>query len=66
MLKVWIWKEKATRRKQINYFVKLGMKRQTILKKFAAAHYVARHQNSVADKLKWDETALQIALKNRQ
>ena len=30
--------------------------------KFAAAHYIARHQNSVADKLKWDETALSLAL----
>ena len=33
------------------------------LEKFTAAHYVARHQISVADKLKWDETALQLALK---
>ena len=31
--------------------------------KFTAAHYVARHQKSVADKLKWDETALHLALK---
>jgi tetratricopeptide (TPR) repeat protein len=31
--------------------------------KFTAAHYVARHQKSVNDKLKWDETALQLALK---
>ena len=31
--------------------------------KFTAAHYVARHQASIADKLKWDETALQLALK---
>lgn len=31
--------------------------------KFTAAHYVARHQKSVADKLKWDETALQLAQK---
>lgn len=31
--------------------------------KFTAAHYVARHQKSVADKLKRDETALQLALK---
>ena len=31
--------------------------------KFTAAHYVARHQKSVADKLKWDETSLQFALK---
>ncbi len=31
--------------------------------KFTAAHYVARHQKSIADKLKWDETALRLALK---
>lgn len=31
--------------------------------KFTAAHYVARHQNSVADKLQWDEAALSFALK---
>jgi hypothetical protein len=30
--------------------------------RFASAHYIARHQKSVADKLKWDETALQLAL----
>jgi len=30
--------------------------------KFIAAHYVARHQNSVADKLKWDDIALRLAL----
>lgn len=33
------------------------------LEKFTAAHYVARYQNNVADKLKWDETALNLALK---
>jgi tetratricopeptide (TPR) repeat protein len=32
------------------------------VEKFTAAHYVARHQKSIADKLKWDETALQLAL----
>jgi rifampin ADP-ribosylating transferase len=31
--------------------------------KFIAAHFVARHQKSVEDKLKWDETALEFALK---
>src|SRR5437867_288152 len=31
--------------------------------KFTAAHYVARHQKNVSDKLKWLETALQFALK---
>ncbi len=30
--------------------------------KFTAAHYVARHQASIADKLMWDETALTHAL----
>ncbi len=32
------------------------------LEKFTAAHYVARHQTSVADKLHWDQTALRLAL----
>ena len=31
--------------------------------KFTAAHYVARHQKNVSDKLKWLETALLFALK---
>ena len=31
--------------------------------KFTAAHFVARHQNSIADKLAWDEIALNLALK---
>jgi tetratricopeptide (TPR) repeat protein len=31
--------------------------------KFTAAHFVARHQENVSDKLKWHETALQFALK---
>jgi hypothetical protein len=31
--------------------------------KFISAHYVARHQNNVADKLKWLERALESALK---
>lgn len=31
--------------------------------KFTAAHYVARHQKTVTDKLKWDKTALELALR---
>jgi tetratricopeptide (TPR) repeat protein len=31
--------------------------------KFISAHYVARHQKNISDKLKWLETALQFALK---
>ncbi|WP_203234992.1 hypothetical protein [Mucilaginibacter terrigena] len=30
--------------------------------KFTAAHYIARHQPTIADKLMWDETALNLAL----
>jgi hypothetical protein len=35
----------------------------TDFEKLTAAHYVARHQESVSEKLRWDETALQLALK---
>ncbi|HLP54077.1 MAG TPA: hypothetical protein VK151_03575 [Fluviicola sp.] len=31
--------------------------------KFTSAHYIARHQESVTDKLKWDQVALDIALR---
>jgi rifampin ADP-ribosylating transferase len=31
--------------------------------KFLSAHYVARHQKTVSDKLKWLETSLQFAIK---
>ena len=31
--------------------------------KFTSAHYVARHQESTENKLQWDETALNLALK---
>ena len=34
----------------------------TDFEKFTAAHYVARHQKSVSEKLKWDKTALIHAL----
>lgn len=33
------------------------------LEKFLAAHFVARYQKNVSDKLKWEESALQFALK---
>lgn len=31
--------------------------------KFTAAHYIARHQPTTADKLNWDQIALNLALK---
>jgi hypothetical protein len=33
------------------------------LEKFTSAHYVARHQKTISDKLHWDETALNFALR---
>lgn len=44
-------------------FIKAWNEGANDFEKFIAAHYVARHKKSVADKLKWDETALQLALK---
>ena len=35
----------------------------TDIEKFVAAHFVARHQQDTVGKLKWDETALEWALK---
>ncbi len=35
----------------------------TDFEKFTAAHYVARHQISISDKLIWDDKALKYALK---
>lgn len=34
----------------------------TDFEKFTSAHYVARHQETVSDKLHWDEQALKYAL----
>lgn len=34
----------------------------TDFEKFTAAHYMARHQKSISDKLNWDKTALRHAL----
>jgi rifampin ADP-ribosylating transferase len=31
--------------------------------KFTSAHYIARHQQTIEDKLKWDKKALEFALK---
>ncbi len=44
------------------YFLQAWEEATNDLEKFTAAHYVARHQNSVKDKLYWDEKALEFAL----
>ena len=43
-------------------FVQAWNLASTDVEKFTAAHYLARHQNSVAEKLEWDLRALQLAL----
>jgi rifampin ADP-ribosylating transferase len=35
------------------------------LEKFLSAHFIALRQKDIADKLKWLETALRFALKNK-
>ncbi len=44
-------------------FLKAWNASATDLEKFTSAHYVARHQKTIADKLKWDQAALSFALK---
>jgi tetratricopeptide (TPR) repeat protein len=46
-----------------NLFIQAWNEASTNPEKFAAAHYMARHQKTIDDKLKWDETALSIASK---
>ncbi|MEP6465096.1 MAG: rRNA adenine methyltransferase [Parafilimonas sp.] len=44
-------------------FLKAWNKATNDFEKFTSAHYVARHQKTIKDKLKWDETSLLFALK---
>src|ERR1700739_1296302 len=44
-------------------FIKAWNEATNDFEKFIAAHYVARHQKNVSDKLKWLQTGLQLALK---
>lgn len=44
-------------------FLKAWNESTNDFEKFTSAHYVARHQRNVVDKLQWDETALNYALK---
>ena len=45
-----------------NHFEEAWNLASTDFEKFTAAHYVARHQKSISDKLNWDTTALKHAL----
>src|SRR5262244_2497010 len=46
-----------------NIFLQAWNESTNDFEKFTAAYYVARHQETVRDKLKWLETSLQFALK---
>ena len=44
-------------------FQQAWTKATTDFERFTSAHYVARHQTTIVDKLTWDKTALLFALK---
>jgi len=46
----------------LKLFLQAWNESQNSFEKFIAAHYVARHQPTVKDKLEWDERALEFAL----
>jgi hypothetical protein len=46
-----------------NMFLQAWNESSNDFEKFTSAHYVARHQKSVSDKLDWDSIALDYALK---
>jgi rifampin ADP-ribosylating transferase len=46
----------------MNLFIRAWDESSTDFEKFTSAHYVARHQKTITEKLIWDETALTHAL----
>ena len=57
------FEEKGNNEEASKLFLQAWKEATNDFEKFIAAHYVARHQKNVSDKLKWLETALQLALK---
>lgn len=55
--------EKGNPEEASRLFLQAWNEAKSDFEKFIAAYYVARHQKNVSDKLKWLETALQLALK---
>lgn len=55
--------EKGKPEEAIRLFLQAWNEATVDFEKFTAAHFVARHQKNVPEKLKWLETALQLALK---
>ncbi|MBD2056866.1 NAD(+)--rifampin ADP-ribosyltransferase [Oculatella sp. FACHB-28] len=55
--------EKGKPEEASKLFLQAWDKATNDLERFISAHYVARHQKNISDKLKWLETALKFALK---
>jgi hypothetical protein len=55
--------EKSKPEEALKLFLQGWKEATNNFEKFLTAHYVARHQKTVSDKLNWLETALQFALK---
>lgn len=55
--------EKGSAEEASRIFLQAWNEATNDFEKYLAAHYVARHQSNVTDKLKWLETTLQFALK---
>jgi tetratricopeptide (TPR) repeat protein len=55
--------EKAKHEEALQLFMQGWNEATNDFEKYLAAHYIARLQKSISDKLKWLETALQFALK---
>jgi rifampin ADP-ribosylating transferase len=55
--------EKGQPEEAKNLFIQAWNEATNDFEKFLAAHYVARHQSNLNDRLKWLESALQLALK---
>ncbi len=52
---------KGEMEKAKNLFLQAWRESESDFEKFTAAHFVARHQENVSDKLYWDELALEMA-----
>jgi hypothetical protein len=63
VLKEWTLKDKDEKKEALELFKQVWNQSSNEFERFASAHYVARHQETVEGKLKWDEAALELALK---
>jgi rifampin ADP-ribosylating transferase len=65
VFKAWVWKKKTKLEEASKLFLQAWNEATNDFEKFIAAHYVARHQQNVPDKLKWLETKFATCIKNK-